>query len=60
MKMVKMDVSIGVMAYNEEGNINSLLNALLKQKTKQAFIKEIIVVSSGSTDNKQNKRNSKH
>ncbi|MBU0667359.1 MAG: glycosyltransferase [Nanoarchaeota archaeon] len=46
-----MDVSIGVMAYNEEGNINSLLNALLRQETKQVFIKEIIVVSSGSTDN---------
>lgn len=47
----KMDVSIGVMAYNEEQNIDYLIKALLKQKTKKINIKEIIIVSSGSTDN---------
>jgi len=45
-----MDVSIGIMAYNEEQNIDYLLEALLKQKTKKVNIREIIVVSSGSTD----------
>ncbi|NQU98789.1 glycosyltransferase [Candidatus Woesearchaeota archaeon] len=45
-----MNVSIGVMAYNEERNISKLLDSLLKQKTNTANIKEIIVVSSGSTD----------
>lgn len=58
-----MDVSIGVMAYNEEENIGQVLDALTKQKTKKINIKEIIVVDDGSTDrtgeivlNKKNKR----
>ncbi|MBU1854853.1 MAG: glycosyltransferase, partial [Nanoarchaeota archaeon] len=46
-----MDVSIGVMAYNEANNIVALLNTLLSQKTNIVNIKEIIVVSSGCTDN---------
>lgn len=47
----KKGISIGVIVYNEEHNIETLLNALLSQKLKSAFISEIIVVSSGSTDN---------
>jgi len=43
--------SIGVIAHNEEGNIAKLLDALLYQKVSHARIAEIIVVSSGSTDN---------
>ncbi len=43
-------VSIGVMAYNEEKIIGRCLDALLGQKLKSGHIKEIIVVSSGSTD----------
>ena len=46
-----MDVSIGIMAYNEERIIHHLLGALLNQKTSMVNIKEIIIVSSGSTDN---------
>lgn len=42
-------VSIGICAYNEEKNIGKLLDALLKQ-TSIKLIKEIIVISSGSTD----------
>lgn len=45
-----MDVSIGVMAYNEEKNITFILEALLKQKTKHIQIREIVVISSGSVD----------
>ncbi|MGQ4893517.1 MAG: glycosyltransferase [Candidatus Njordarchaeia archaeon] len=45
-----MNVSIGICAYNEEKNIGRLLRSLLKQKTRLVNIKEIIVVSSGSTD----------
>jgi len=45
-----MDVSIGIMAYNEEKNIGALIEALHNQKTRSVRIKEIIVVSSGSTD----------
>lgn len=43
-------ISIGITAYNEESNIAHLLNALLKQKTSEIRINEIIVISSGSTD----------
>lgn len=43
-------LSIGVMAYNEEKIIEKCLKALLDQKLSSSVIKEIIVVSSGSTD----------
>jgi poly-beta-1,6-N-acetyl-D-glucosamine synthase len=42
--------SIGIMAYNEEANIGSLLAALLSQHTTVANLSEIIVVASGCTD----------
>lgn len=45
-----MNVSIGIMAYNEEGNIGILLEKLLQQKTNIANICEIVVVASGCTD----------
>ena len=44
-----LDVSIGICAHNEEGNIGKLLDALLNQSTNIVSIKEIIVVSC-STD----------
>jgi biofilm PGA synthesis N-glycosyltransferase PgaC len=43
--------SIGIMAYNEAGNIGRLLEALLGQKTTSCVIDEIIVLASGCTDN---------
>ncbi len=46
-----ISVTIGVPAYNEEENIGNLLNALSSQHTDFVAINEIIVVSSGSTDN---------
>lgn len=46
-----MEVSIGIMAYNEEKNIKKLLDYLLRQRLKEVNIKEIIIVSSGSYDN---------
>ena len=45
-----MDISIGIMAFNEEKNIGRLLKALLSQELKKVKIREIIVVSVGSTD----------
>jgi len=45
-----MDVSVGIMAFNEEKNIGRLLEALLNQNLEETRIKEIIVVSDGSTD----------
>jgi len=45
-----MNVSIGVIVHNEEKNIRGLLDSLINQKTKYVNIRDIIVVSSGSTD----------
>lgn len=42
--------SIGIFAYNEAGNILKLLDALANQDLKEVKIREIIVVSSASTD----------
>ncbi len=43
--------SIGIMAFNEEGNIGKLLAALRKQDQQFFQIDEIIVLASGCTDN---------
>jgi len=45
-----LTASIGVMAYNEERNIGKLLDALVAQRLEGVEIREIVVVSSGSTD----------
>ena len=45
-----ISISVGICAYNEEKNIGRLLRALLNQETNKIRIKEIIVISSGSTD----------
>lgn len=46
----KYSVSIGIPIYNEEKNIKILLESLLVQKMKKGFLKQIIIVSDGSTD----------
>jgi cellulose synthase/poly-beta-1,6-N-acetylglucosamine synthase-like glycosyltransferase len=46
----KLTCSIGIMAYNEEANVGSLLQALLDQQTARCAIEEIIVLASGCTD----------
>lgn len=45
-----LQVSIGICVYNEEKNITRLLESVISQKTIDSEIREIIVVSSGSTD----------
>ena len=50
----KLKVSIGVASYNEEQNIERLIQSLLKQKVKSSVISEILVISSGSTDRTNN------
>ena len=45
-----LTASVGVMAYNEEQNIGKLLAALKGQSLENVEIRQIIVVSSGSTD----------
>jgi len=44
------DLSIGIMAYNEEANIGRLLRSLLGQRFTHGHLKEIFVVASGCTD----------
>jgi cellulose synthase/poly-beta-1,6-N-acetylglucosamine synthase-like glycosyltransferase len=45
-----MKISVGVFAYNEEGSIGALVDALLAQDLAPSEASEIIVVSFGSTD----------
>lgn len=46
-----INYSVGICAYNEEGNIGQLIQAILKQKHHSNFkLKEVIVVTSGCTD----------
>jgi len=48
-------ISVGITAYNEEKNIKSLILAILSQKIESSFIKEILVISDGSSDGTYNK-----
>ena len=45
-----LDCSVGVMAYNEEGNIANALRSMLSQEMSGARVTEVIVVASGCTD----------
>ncbi len=49
-KITPLSVSICVPAYNEEKNLEKILQALVSQQTKRIHINKIIVISSGSTD----------
>ena len=44
-------VSVGICAYNEEKNIGAILDSILSQEIEKFELSEVIVVSSGSTDN---------
>jgi cellulose synthase/poly-beta-1,6-N-acetylglucosamine synthase-like glycosyltransferase len=44
-------VSVGIMAYNEEAMIGSLLKAIIQQRYCYSRLHEVIVVASGCTDN---------
>ncbi|MBI2029376.1 glycosyltransferase [Candidatus Gottesmanbacteria bacterium] len=48
--MKKPTVTIGIPAYNEEGNIKKLLKSLLQQKATNFKLEKILVISDGSTD----------
>jgi biofilm PGA synthesis N-glycosyltransferase PgaC len=45
-----LNLSIGIMAHNEEANIGQLLGSLLTQRFASARLEEIFVVASGCTD----------
>lgn len=46
----KVYCTVGIFAHNEEANIGNLLERMLEQSLQTVEIREIIVVSSGSTD----------
>lgn len=48
--MNKITLSVGISAYNEQANISNVITALLYQQEVNFELKEIIVVSDGSTD----------
>jgi len=45
-----LKISVGIPAFNEEANIKNVLEELLMQKETGFILKEILVVSDGSTD----------
>lgn len=47
-------VTIGIPAYNEEHNIENILDQVLAQKREGFFLEKVIVASDGSTDNTAN------
>src|SRR3990167_4698425 len=46
----KKTFSIGIPAYNEEENIENLLNSIIRQKKKNFILESIYVVNDGSND----------
>ncbi len=46
----KLYVSVGISVYNEERNIKNLVTHILKQKGSNIVLKELLIVSDGSTD----------
>ncbi len=46
----RIPISVGICVYNEEKNIARLLQSLLAQKTDMVDIRQILIISSGSTD----------
>ncbi len=50
MRKKKYSLSIGIPAYNEEGNIGYLIESILRQKNTIFEIKEILVICDGCTD----------
>lgn len=52
--MKSFAVTIGIPAYNEEANISFLLEGILRQDRHSYEVKEILVVSDGSTDETAN------
>jgi cellulose synthase/poly-beta-1,6-N-acetylglucosamine synthase-like glycosyltransferase len=48
--MTQVPCTVGIFAHNEGNNIGNLLQIILEQQLQTVVIREIIVVSSGSTD----------
>lgn len=46
----KKSITVGIVAYNEEENIEAMLKSVLAQKQQGYVIEKIIVISDGSTD----------
>ena len=48
--MKEIPVTVGICAYNEEGNIERSIRSVYQQKYENVSVSEVIVISSGSTD----------
>lgn len=48
--MTALEITVGICAYNEVQNIERSIRSIYDQRTKDITVKEVIVVSSGSTD----------
>ena len=46
----KLTVTVGIAAYNEDNNIQNLLRSIITQKEIDFHVKEIIIISDGSSD----------
>lgn len=55
MENKKITVTVGIPAYNEEGNIKNLLNSILSQRQDYFNLEKIIVISDGSVDSTEQK-----
>ncbi len=48
--MAELEIAIGICAYNEEKNIERSIRSIYEQRTPGIRVREVLVVSSGSTD----------
>ncbi len=46
----KVQITIGICAYNEERNIERTIRSVFRQKCRICTVKDVLIVSSGSTD----------
>jgi glycosyltransferase involved in cell wall biosynthesis len=51
MKNLRTEISIGIPAYQAEGNIGRLLRSLSVQKERNILVEEILVYADACTDN---------
>ncbi len=51
----RIDITVGICAYNEVQTVEKSIRSIYSQKTEYANVKEVLVVSSGSTDGTDDK-----
>lgn len=51
MRTKQTTISVGISAFNEQQNIKQLLTSIVEQQSEDFTLREVIVISDGSTDN---------